>query len=207
MTVGVYFIYNCKNGKKYFGQSINVEKRLTEHIRELRRNKHVNPHLQKSFNKYKEDSFLFSLLQECSINKLDKLEKFYIKKFNTIDKNYGYNKDSGGNNQRVLSEDHKKNISKGRLQLTKEQKSHYRPSKLKENNHRYNKDNETDYVEIRKVHGKAYKQGFRYVYCKNGEGKSRNHLKKSVDLNKVIKWAIENKMLLTRRNNNDNTTK
>lgn len=50
---GVYQIYNPINNKRYIGSSINVERRLKEHLRNLKKNTHCNVHLQSAYNKYK----------------------------------------------------------------------------------------------------------------------------------------------------------
>lgn len=51
---GVYQIYNPINNKRYIGSSINVERRLKEHLRNLKKNTHCNVHLQSAYNKYKD---------------------------------------------------------------------------------------------------------------------------------------------------------
>lgn len=43
---GIYQIYNPINNKRYIGSSINVERRLKEHLRNLEKNRHSNNHLQ-----------------------------------------------------------------------------------------------------------------------------------------------------------------
>lgn len=37
---GIYQIYNPINNKRYIGSSINVERRLKEHLRNLEKNRH-----------------------------------------------------------------------------------------------------------------------------------------------------------------------
>ena len=54
---GIYKITNIIKGNFYIGSSINVEKRMYEHKRMLRKNKHTNIHLQRSWNKYGEKDF------------------------------------------------------------------------------------------------------------------------------------------------------
>lgn len=39
---GVYQIYNEETGKRYIGSSINVERRLKEHKRNLKAHRHSN---------------------------------------------------------------------------------------------------------------------------------------------------------------------
>ena len=47
---GIYCITNTSNNKIYIGQSIDIEKRFAGHQRDLSKNKHFNPHLQRSYN-------------------------------------------------------------------------------------------------------------------------------------------------------------
>ena len=37
MTIGIYQIQNKINGKIYIGQSINIKKRLKQHLRDLKK--------------------------------------------------------------------------------------------------------------------------------------------------------------------------
>ena len=95
--IGIYLITNIINDKKYIGQSVDVKNRIRNHKWALRHNKHINDHLQKSFNKYGEDCFVFSVICECEEAQLDELERFYISYYNCINPNYGYNSETGGN--------------------------------------------------------------------------------------------------------------
>lgn len=52
MTIGIYQIQNKINGKIYIGQSIDIEKRLKQHLRYLRKSQHYNSHFQNAFDKY-----------------------------------------------------------------------------------------------------------------------------------------------------------
>jgi group I intron endonuclease len=70
MTSGIYKITNLNDNKVYIGSSINVTKRQYKHFWMLRNNKHDNLHLQNSFNKFGESSFLFEVIQFCGVNNL-----------------------------------------------------------------------------------------------------------------------------------------
>lgn len=59
---GVYKIENKITGDYYIGSSIDIAKRWYAHKWELRNNKHNNPHLQNSWNKYKKKNFQFIIL-------------------------------------------------------------------------------------------------------------------------------------------------
>lgn len=89
--VGIYKITNLKNGKVYIGQSVSVEARLNSHRRELRKNNHVNVWLQDDYNIYGEDSFNFELIYGCRSVYLNQAEKYYIEKYNSTDRDFGYN--------------------------------------------------------------------------------------------------------------------
>ena len=89
---GVYKILNCKNGKFYIGSSVNVEKRFNSHRKELIANCHNNSHLQHAWNKYGEDAFEFSVIEEVQDKqKLRERETYYLKITNCTDRNIGYN--------------------------------------------------------------------------------------------------------------------
>lgn len=62
--IGIYKI-TCKgNNKIYIGSSKNIKYRWQVHLSELRGNRHHSTYLQRSFNKYGEESFEFSVLLE-----------------------------------------------------------------------------------------------------------------------------------------------
>lgn len=92
----IYKIVNKYNGKIYYGSAKNVIKRFNRHKNDLRRDKHVNTHLQRAWNKYGEDIFDFEVVEEVSDNMLLIVEQKYL------DINYdGYNiglSASGGDN-------------------------------------------------------------------------------------------------------------
>ena len=77
---GVYQIKCTENEKIYIGQTIDLDRRLYDHLWNLRRGTHHNHYLQRAFDKYGEKRFEFSVLQECSIDDLDKVEKEWIAK-------------------------------------------------------------------------------------------------------------------------------
>ena len=88
---GIYSIKNTINGKIYIGSSKEVNERLSTHKRELLLNKHVNEHLQSAYNKYGEDAFKFEVVCECDELNLLEMEDYYIKEFDTLNRDKGYN--------------------------------------------------------------------------------------------------------------------
>lgn len=94
--IGIYGIYNKTTGKRYIGQSINIESRIDKHFRLLHKGEHFNNLLQSSYNKYGKSEFDYEVLCECEKSELDSMEIYYIDYFNSkYDKN-GYNLKDGG---------------------------------------------------------------------------------------------------------------
>lgn len=90
MTVGIYKIEGINNNKPYIGSSNNIERRWNEHIRQLNKGEHHSIKLQRAWNKYGQDNFIFTIIEECEINELLNREHYYIYEvYNSID--LGYN--------------------------------------------------------------------------------------------------------------------
>ena len=64
MTCGIYKIINKQTGKFYIGSSNDIEQRWAAHRYRLRKGIHTNQHLLSAWEKYGEESFAFSILQE-----------------------------------------------------------------------------------------------------------------------------------------------
>lgn len=60
---GIYVITNTVNGKQYVGSALCLRRRMSEHLRRLRKNAHHSPMLQLSWNKYTETAFVFEVLE------------------------------------------------------------------------------------------------------------------------------------------------
>jgi len=89
---GVYSIQNLVDGKRYIGStSRSVKKRWVQHRSHLRAGKHHSVLLQRSWNKYKEEFFEFSVLERCVPGDCLVREQFYIDKYATASCASGYN--------------------------------------------------------------------------------------------------------------------
>jgi len=71
---GVYKITCTKNDRFYIGQSRNISNRFHEHLRSLRCNRHFNFHMQRCYNKYGEESFVFEILKYCNESEVIQIE-------------------------------------------------------------------------------------------------------------------------------------
>lgn len=91
MTSGVYTITNMKNNKVYVGYSKNTERRLKEHKYALRNGTHHNLLLQRSFDKYGEDAFVFEHLECWNESVLPSMENYWCKLLSTHDPRFGFN--------------------------------------------------------------------------------------------------------------------
>jgi group I intron endonuclease len=78
-TCGIYKIVNTATSQCYVGQSQYIEKRIREHFRLLRGNKHTNQHLQHAYNKYGAANFYGAIEVQCAnLDELDMLEEAFI---------------------------------------------------------------------------------------------------------------------------------
>jgi hypothetical protein len=97
---GVYKITNEVTGKFYIGSSKNIEQRFYEHKYALKNKRHDNVILQRAWDKYGEDKFSFSVVEECSEENCVIREQYYLDSLQPY-KSIGYNigkKAYGGDN-------------------------------------------------------------------------------------------------------------
>lgn len=92
---GVYKIVNLINNKVYIGSTASkggFKKRWSYHLTDLRQNKHHSRHLQRAWNKYGEQSFLFEIIEIIEdVSVILEREQYYIDNFKSYDVNIGYN--------------------------------------------------------------------------------------------------------------------
>lgn len=124
----IYKITNLLNGKIYIGQTIRtLEERQKQHINNAK--KGSKTHLYFAMRKYGMDNFKFEILEYAkSKEELNKLETYYINKFDTI--RTGYNMVDGGNNNIMfipaVAEKHKRKMQSKRTRekISKSMKEH-----------------------------------------------------------------------------------
>ena len=96
MKSGIYCIENLKNGKKYIGQSRNIERRWSSHQSAFRRGHTGGSLLYRAMAKHGIESFEFRVLEYCSPKVIDERERFYIQELQSMSNQNGYNIESGG---------------------------------------------------------------------------------------------------------------
>lgn len=160
--IGIYKITNTINGKVYIGQSIDIEKRWKDHIKDYKKGEQV---LYKAIRKYGIENFSFEVVEECDMEELDDKEIYYIKEYCSYihaDESKGYNMTLGGEGNRglVFTKEHKRRLSESRKGKHHTQVVRKRMSETRrgENNNFYNKCH-TD--ETKKKMSESKKQEYR----------------------------------------------
>jgi hypothetical protein len=75
---GIYRIRNLTNDKIYIGSAFRFYDRFRVHLSRLNNNKHDNDHLQKSYNKYGKNNFIFEIIELSTQENIYDLEKKYL---------------------------------------------------------------------------------------------------------------------------------
>ena len=98
----LYIIINTTNNKKYIGKTTNFEQRKQQHLSELRKGTHHSHKLQRAYNKYGEDNFIWEKFeievkdeQELSLKEIQA-----ISYFNSYED--GYNETYGGDGNKTI---------------------------------------------------------------------------------------------------------
>jgi len=114
-TSAIYSIINTVNNMFYVGRSINVEKRLKQHKWDLQANRHTNPKLQNSYNKYGECSFIFVIDCVVPAERLVEFEQIAIDEGISSGKCFNINTNAahGGVIGRVWTAEQIENIKRG----------------------------------------------------------------------------------------------
>lgn len=92
-TSGIYLVINLITNEKYVGQSIDVETRWKQHLMAAQ-NPKENTLLYQAIRQYGKENFSCELLEECSKEKLNEREIYWIDYYDTFQ--HGYNMTHGG---------------------------------------------------------------------------------------------------------------
>jgi len=88
---GIYGIYCQESDKWYVGQALKLRKRSKDHRKDLTKGAHANTHLQRAFDLYGADAFVFTVLTTCSQPDLNHWEKHFMDSLDSTDTGKGYN--------------------------------------------------------------------------------------------------------------------
>lgn len=93
---GIYKIENLINGKKYIGQSTNIEKRWNkEKTGAFNKNDSAYDYpLSRAFRKYGIENFSFEVIEECPRDSLNEKEQYWVVYYDSFFN--GYNQTLGG---------------------------------------------------------------------------------------------------------------
>ena len=99
--MGIYKIENLINGHKYIGQSRNITKRWTAEKRAAfnRDSPSYEYPLSRALRKYGLENFSFEVIEQCSTDKLNERERYWITYYNAFYN--GYNQTLGGDSTKV----------------------------------------------------------------------------------------------------------
>jgi group I intron endonuclease len=99
---GIFQVKNTANGKIFLGSSLNLEGPLNGHKFMLTIGRHRNPTLQKEWNEYGPDKFVFEILEVVKVkddpnfsleDELTLLEQIWVEKLQPFGE-HGYNTDT-----------------------------------------------------------------------------------------------------------------
>jgi group I intron endonuclease len=89
---GIYQIRNTVNRKVYIGSAVNLRRRWARHRDDLRCGAHHSIRLQRSWNKYGSDAFVFEILELVSeMRHLISVEQAHLDRTNSFNPRLGYN--------------------------------------------------------------------------------------------------------------------
>ena len=88
----IYRIICLINNKIYIGSSVDYKSRKRAHLNDLKRNGHHSITLQRAWNKYGKDNFIFEIIERIvDVNSILEREQYYLDIMKPYDKNIGYN--------------------------------------------------------------------------------------------------------------------
>lgn len=89
--IGIYAIVCLANKRVYIGQSVNIKARVAYHKASLKKGTSHNYLLQRSRNKYGDNSLNYFLLETCEKKDLTNREQYWVDYFETTNPQKGFN--------------------------------------------------------------------------------------------------------------------
>ena len=107
---GIY-MWTSPSGKSYIGQSVNLQKRKCAFL--CFGDRYGGQKINRARKKYNNKRYWkYKVLEYCDISKLNEREIYYIRLYDTI--NNGYNCESGGNENKIVSDETKQKMSEAK---------------------------------------------------------------------------------------------
>ncbi len=204
MDIGeIYKITNLLNNKIYIGKTkkyyknseFGYLKRFENHKASATSQSKYNdcPRLYNAIRKYGKDNFKIELLCECSLTDIDNKEIEYIQKFDSTNRNIGYNIALGGGGRSVV------NISEDiREKISKTQNSEH-PMNIKPY---FKNENLIGYTVQRRENGKVFRK-----YFTNSKNSVEDNLRLANEWLNNVKNNIINQNNINKYNRTDNLPK
>lgn len=111
MISGIYQILNTINEKFYVGSATDFTLRWAQHKWEFKNSSHDNTHLQRAWNKYREEAFEFIVIEACAKNELLVREQFWIDSLKAVELGYNMRKIAHSNLGMKWTKEHKNKIA------------------------------------------------------------------------------------------------
>lgn len=183
----IYYAKNKINGKYYIGKTMKTLKdRKRRHISSVNNGSDLCFH--RAIRKYGEENFEWNVLFESSNkNDLNKLEKFYINKYDTYNNGYNLTYGGDGSSGRVLSNETKMKIGKANTdpsEITRRRMSDNHADFSDSNNPMYGKHHTEEVrIKMRKNHA-DFSGSNNSMYGKYGKD-NPNYGKKRTEESKI----------------------
>lgn len=88
-AAGIYKIENQVNGKCYVGSAVMLDRRMRKHKTELNCGRHCNQKLQRAWDKYGQDAFVFAVLERVEHHQdLIEREQLWMDRLGSVDGGY-----------------------------------------------------------------------------------------------------------------------
>lgn len=125
-SAGIYMIRHLANGKRYVGSASDCAGRKGTHLYQLRMGRHHSIILQRAWNKYGEDAFVFEIVETVeNVALLIEREQFWIDHFGSACPGRGYNvaPKAGSRRGTKQSDEAKAKMAAARERRTPEEKA------------------------------------------------------------------------------------
>jgi group I intron endonuclease len=132
-TAGVYKARCIPTNKIYIGSSENIAKRCRQHVSDLNAQRHRNIHLQRAWNLYGPDAFVFSVVELTDVAVLRYREQYHLDRSQAYDDRFGFNIAPGVDNRVVAPETGRRiSAAKRGHVVTDETRSKLRAARLRQ---------------------------------------------------------------------------